>query len=106
MTAIIAGVGMIPFAKPGASAPYDEMGEVAIRLALDDAGNELTRKRVATQLCLRRQHKRAACDLPRGHDGHPDYQREQQLFERFNSAFPRTAGCRKRCGRMCAGGGF
>ena len=38
MTAIIAGVGMIPFAKPGASAPYDEMGEVAIRLALDDAG--------------------------------------------------------------------
>jgi hypothetical protein len=38
MTAIIAGVGMIPFAKPGASAPYDEMGEAAIRLALDDAG--------------------------------------------------------------------
>lgn len=34
MTVLIAGVGMIPFAKPGASAPYDEMGEAAIRLAL------------------------------------------------------------------------
>lgn len=38
MKTIIAGVGMIPFAKPGASAPYDEMGEEAIRLALKDAG--------------------------------------------------------------------
>lgn len=38
MTTIVAGVGMIPFAKPGASAPYDEMGEQAIRLALADAG--------------------------------------------------------------------
>jgi len=38
MTTLIAGVGMIPFAKPGASAPYDEMGEEAIRLALEDAG--------------------------------------------------------------------
>lgn len=38
MTTLIAGVGMIPFAKPGASASYDEMGETAIRLALDDAG--------------------------------------------------------------------
>ena len=38
MKTIIAGVGMIPFTKPGASAPYDEMGEEAIRLALKDAG--------------------------------------------------------------------
>ena len=35
---IVAGVGMIPFAKPGASAPYDEMGTEAARLALKDAG--------------------------------------------------------------------
>ena len=35
---IIAGVGMVPFGKPGASAPYDEMGEQAIRSALSDAG--------------------------------------------------------------------
>lgn len=33
----VAGVGMIPFTKPGASAPYHEMGAQAIRLALDDA---------------------------------------------------------------------
>ncbi len=35
---IVAGVGMIPFAKPGASAPYDEMGAEATVAALADAG--------------------------------------------------------------------
>ncbi len=35
---IVAGVGMIPFAKPGASAPYHEMGAEAARRALADAG--------------------------------------------------------------------
>lgn len=35
---VVAGVGMIPFAKPGASAAYHEMGAAAGRLALSDAG--------------------------------------------------------------------
>ena len=35
---VVAGVGMIPFAKPGASPSYDEMGATAARLALEDAG--------------------------------------------------------------------
>src|SRR5208337_1186194 len=35
---IVAGVGMIPFTKPGASAPYHEMGTEAGRRALADAG--------------------------------------------------------------------
>ncbi|MGB5948746.1 MAG: lipid-transfer protein [Parvibaculum sp.] len=34
---VVAGVGMIPFVKPGAAAPYNEMGAEAIRLALKDA---------------------------------------------------------------------
>ncbi len=34
----IAGVGMIPFSKPGASDSYDVMGATATRLALGDAG--------------------------------------------------------------------
>jgi sterol carrier protein 2 len=34
----VAGVGMIPFVKPGANAPYNVMGAEATRLALDDAG--------------------------------------------------------------------
>ncbi|WP_341906914.1 lipid-transfer protein [Polaromonas sp. YR568] len=34
----VAGVGMIPFTKPGASASYDVMGAEAIRAALQDAG--------------------------------------------------------------------
>ena len=35
---VVAGVGMVPFAKPGASATYDEMGATASRMALADAG--------------------------------------------------------------------
>ncbi|MEP1595520.1 MAG: lipid-transfer protein, partial [Halieaceae bacterium] len=35
---IVAGVGMIPFTKPGASEPYDIMGSQAARQALQDAG--------------------------------------------------------------------
>lgn len=35
---LVAGVGMIPFTKPGASAPYHIMGAEAARLALADAG--------------------------------------------------------------------
>lgn len=34
---LVAGVGMIPFTKPGKSEPYLVMGERAARLALDDA---------------------------------------------------------------------
>lgn len=34
----VAGVGMIPFVKPGANAPYHVMGAEAARLALADAG--------------------------------------------------------------------
>ncbi|MGD9604341.1 MAG: lipid-transfer protein [Gammaproteobacteria bacterium] len=36
--ALVAGVGMIPFVKPGRSDPYHVMGARAIRLALEDAG--------------------------------------------------------------------
>src|SRR5262245_6540837 len=35
---IVAGVGMIPFMKPGASKTYEQMGAEAARLALADAG--------------------------------------------------------------------
>lgn len=35
---LVAGVGMIPFTKPGQSAAYDDMGSDAIRGALADAG--------------------------------------------------------------------
>lgn len=35
---VVAGVGMIPFKKPGQSDPYTVMGAQAVRLALADAG--------------------------------------------------------------------
>jgi acetyl-CoA acetyltransferase len=37
---IVAGVGMVPFGKPGASQPYNVMGADAVRAALSDAGIE------------------------------------------------------------------
>lgn len=38
----IAGVGMIPFTKPGASEDFDVMGAKAAKQALDDAGLDIT----------------------------------------------------------------
>jgi sterol carrier protein 2 len=35
---LVAGVGMLPFVKPGASEPYMQLGARAARAALDDAG--------------------------------------------------------------------
>ncbi len=37
---VVAGVGMVPFAKPGASEPYHVMASKAIKLALKNAGME------------------------------------------------------------------
>ena len=37
----IAGVGMIPFTKPGQSEAYSSMGAKAAQIALIDAGIEL-----------------------------------------------------------------
>ncbi|WLA79738.1 lipid-transfer protein [Bradyrhizobium elkanii] len=39
----VAGVGMIPFVKPGANAPYHVMGAEAAKLALADAGLDYNR---------------------------------------------------------------
>ena len=39
---IVAGFGMIPFVKPGASESYDVMGATAIDAALTDAGLEFS----------------------------------------------------------------
>ena len=35
---VVSGVGMVPFAKPGDSLSYFEMGAEAVRRALADAG--------------------------------------------------------------------
>lgn len=40
--AIVAGVGMIPFVKPGTSPDFDVMGAEATKLALKDAGLEIS----------------------------------------------------------------
>jgi sterol carrier protein 2 len=38
MSVLVAGVGMIPFVKPGAHASYVEMGARAVKLCLQDSG--------------------------------------------------------------------
>jgi acetyl-CoA acetyltransferase len=38
--AYVAGVGMVPFTKPGASEPYPQMAAKAVKAALSDAGLE------------------------------------------------------------------
>jgi sterol carrier protein 2 len=38
VSAVVLGVGMVPFTTPRLSAPYDEMAEGAVRAALTDAG--------------------------------------------------------------------
>ena len=43
----VAGVGMIPFSKPGSSDPYNVMGAQAGRAALKDAGIDYTLVRQA-----------------------------------------------------------
>jgi sterol carrier protein 2 len=40
---VVAGVGMIPFTKPGRSETYDVMGAQAVQLALQDAGLDYER---------------------------------------------------------------
>ncbi|MGH8783794.1 MAG: lipid-transfer protein [Cupriavidus necator] len=40
--AFVAGVGMVPFKKPGTSETYDTMGAQAVRQALEDAGLSYT----------------------------------------------------------------
>ncbi|MGQ7819311.1 lipid-transfer protein [Metapseudomonas furukawaii] len=44
---IVAGVGMIPFSKPGASPSYTDMGAAAVRLALKDAGVDYDKVQMA-----------------------------------------------------------
>ena len=102
--AYVAGVGMIPFVKPGASAPYHVMGAEAARLALADAG--LGYDADPAGLCrlrLRRLDLRAAGAVPGRHDRHPDRQRQQQLLDRLDRAVPRAPGDRIRRGRLRAG---
>jgi sterol carrier protein 2 len=50
---IVAGVGMIPFAKPGKSLSYTEMGAEATRCALADAsiGYEAVKEAYGGYVC-------------------------------------------------------
>ena len=100
---IVAGVGMIPFAKPGASETYDVMGATASAAALADAGIGYDDVQQAYAGYVYGDSTAGQKMLYRlGHDRHPDLQRQQQLLDRLDGALSRAAGGRLRSGRLRA----
>ena len=100
----VAGVGMIPFVKPGANAPYPVMGAEATGLALADAGvgyDMIQQAYVGYVYGDSTCGQRALYQV--GMTGIPDHQREQQLLDRFDRAVPGAAGDRIRRARLRAG---
>ena len=100
---VVAGVGMIPFAKPGASASYHEMGAEAARRALADAGigYELVEQAYAGYVYGdSTAGQRAIYQL--GMTGHSDRQRQQQLLDRLDRAVSGAPGDRQRRCRLRA----
>ena len=92
----VAGVGMIPFRKPGASAPLHRdgrgghaagAGRCRHRLRPDAAG--------LCRLRLRRLDLRPDGAVRGRHDRHPGRQRQQQLLDRFDRAVPGAPGGRR-----------
>ena len=101
--AIVAGVGMVPFGKPGASDPYDVMAGAAVRWRWRTPASLTTwcsRRSSATSTAIDFRPARA---LPRRHDRHPDRQRQQQLLDRIDRAVPGPPGGRGRRGGLRPG---
>lgn len=100
----VAGVGMIPFVKPGANEPYHLMGAEAARLALRDAGlgyDAIQQAFVGYVYGDSTCGQRALYQV--GMTGHPDRQRQQQLLHRLDRAVLSAAGDRLRRRRLRAG---
>jgi acetyl-CoA acetyltransferase len=100
---LVAGVGMIPFAKPGNSPSYDEMGAAAGALALKDAGIDYAFVRQAYAGYVYGDSTCGQKALSPRHDRHPGGQRQQQLFDRIDGTVPGASGRGQRCGRLRAG---
>ena len=93
MSAVVAGVGMIPFAKPGRSDTYDRMGAEAARLALQDAGIELADIQQAYAGYVYADSAAGQTAIyALGDDRRPDHQREQLLRERIDGAVAGAPG--------------
>ena len=100
---VVAGVGMIPFTKPGASEPYPVMASTAARQALADAGIDYAAIQQAYVGYVYGDSTQRPEGAVRGrHDRHPDRQRQQQLLDRLDRAVPRAPGDRERRGRLRA----
>ncbi len=75
---VVAGVGMVPFGKPGASEPYNVMGANAVRAALADAGIPYAQVEQAYAGYVYGDSTCGQRVLSRGRDDrHTDHQREQ-----------------------------
>ena len=104
MTSFVAGVGMIPFTKPGANEPYPQMAAKATRQALADAGigYELVQQAYVGYVYGDSTAGQRA-RLRGRHDRHPGRQRQQQLLHRLDRAVPGPPGGGQRRRRLRAG---
>ena len=104
---VVAGVGMISFAKPGSSAAYHEMGAAAGRLALADAGlgyDAVEQAYAGFVFGASTAGQKAIYRL--GMTGDSDRERQQQLLDGIDRAVSRAASDRLRSGGLRARDGL
>ncbi len=104
---VVAGVGMVPFTKPGNSDPYDVMGANAGRTALKDAGIDYS---MVEQAYVGYVYGDSTCGQAAvygvGLTGIPVVQRQQQLRHRLDGPVPGPPGGGKRGGGVRVGPGI
>ena len=98
---VVAGVGMIPFSKPGANDDYATMGARAARAALADARIDYA---LIGQAYAGYVFGDSACGQAAiygvGLTGIPDRQCQQQRRDRVDGALPCPSGRGERCSRV------
>ena len=99
----VVGVGMTPFAKPGASESYVEMGSKAVKAALADAGLPYSAVQQAYAGYVYGDFDlRPGRSLPGWNDRYSDHQCPQQLLDRLDGAVSGAPGCCIGCCGLCA----
>ena len=88
----VAGVGMIPFTKPGASEPYPRWAPRPRARRWPTPASATSRSSRPTSATSTATRPRPDGALRGRHDRHPDRQRQQQLLDRLDRAVPGAPG--------------
>ena len=98
--------GMIPFVKPGTSGTYQEMGEQAVRLALEDSGASCDQvQQVYAGYVYSGRHLWAGSRLSFGNERNSGDQCQYNVPQARLHCFSPVRRL-KECGKMCVGIGF